>query len=167
MKIHQRAEVWVLVLGCVAAAVWVLMDGASDPAAGSAAPGPVTAAEPLRIHRCTLERDYGNARLDIELRYQNDSPRPLTLQPPDARLLTGSGDDVPPFVLPVEPPPSVAAGTAQDVRLRFWLEEEHLAGSLTLEIRDTSAPVKSGAPFNLERLENGKPRSWTGTDWSP
>ena len=167
MKLHQRAEVWVLVLGCIAAAVWVLLDNSGDTPPGLDSKAPVTSAEPLRIHRCTLERDYGNARLDIELRFQNDAPRPVTLQPPDVRLLTESGAEVPPFILPVEPPPSVAAGTIQDVRLRFWLEREHLRGSLALHIRDASVPVKSQSPLNLDQLENGKPRSWTETDWKP
>lgn len=164
MKLHQRPEVWILLVGCLAAGVWVLL-GTGDDSADDLPPAPVTAEEPLRIHRCTLERDYGNARLDIELRYRNDSPRPLTLQPPDARLMTESGVEVPPFILPIEPPPSIAAESTGDVRLRYWLEEQHLEGTLSLVIRDTSVEVKSGLPLKLDRLENAKPRSWTSMDW--
>ncbi len=165
MKFHQRPEVWILLLGCVLAVGWVLMDSSGDSGLGPAVGPPVTAEEPLRLYRVTLERDYGNARLDIEFRYQNASPRPITLQPPDAKLITSAGAEVPPFILAVSPAPVVAAGTTQDVRLRYWLEEDHLKEGLTLQIRDASVLVKADAPFDLDRLENGKPESWTGIDW--
>lgn len=165
MKIHQRPEVWILVLGCLFAGAWVLMDAGDEEGPGSGAGIPVSVEEPLRLHRVTLERDYGNARLDIEFRCQNASPRPLTLQPPDARLLTSEGEEVPPFILAVSPAPIVAAGTTQDVRLRYWLEKEHLNGGLVLHVRGAAIPVKAETPWNLERLENGKAQSWTGIDW--
>jgi hypothetical protein len=129
-------------------------------------PQPVEAAEksaPLVIHRCTLERDFGNARLDIELRYRNASPRPLILQPPDVKLLTGDGKEVPPFILATEKPPQIAAQTSQDVRLRYWLDKSHLVGTLSLDIRGSTAEVKTAVPLEVEKLENRKPKTWPGS----
>lgn len=168
MKFFQRIEVWLLLLLGAGAAIWVLTsspsgdDGNPEPIEGSENTSATTAAPAITIHRCTLERDYGNARLDIELRYRNANPRTLILQPPDVRLLTGDGKEVPTFVLPVEKPPQVAAQTAQDIRLRFWLEKTHLQGPLTLDIRGQTAEVKAAAPFDLESIENHKPKSWSG-----
>ena len=160
----KRFEVWVLILLAAGACLWVVL----DQPASEGDPRPVTeeeqtAEEPaLVIHRCTLERDYGNARLDIELRYRNSSPRPLVLQTPDVKLLTHEGREVPPFILPVEKPPQIAPRTTQSVRLRYWLEAVHLKGALNLDIRGTKADVKSDAALDLEKLENRKPRTWQG-----
>jgi len=163
MSFLKRFEVWLLIVLSLGAAIWVFTTD-SDPGLGEPEPIATDAAPEaaLKIHRCTLERDYGNARLDIELRYRNTSPRPLSLQPPDVRLLTADGKEVPPFILPVEKPPQIAAQTAQDVRLRYWLDKSHLQGPLTLEIRGEKAEVKSAAPVDLDKLENGKPKTWTG-----
>ncbi|WP_395750624.1 hypothetical protein [Prosthecobacter sp.] len=120
---------------------------------------------PLQLRRCTLERDFGNARLDVEVRYKNSTPRPLFMQAPDVRLTNGTGKEVPPFILPVERPPSVEAQTTSDIRLRFWLEKADLSGSLTLEIRGQKLEIKNGTPLDLEKLENAKPKVWTSTDW--
>ncbi len=165
MAFLKRIEVWVLLLIGGGAALWVLNDQPElegDPEAIEAteAAAPESA---LTIHRCTLERDYGNARLDIELRYRNASPRPLVLQPPDVKLLTAEGKEVPPFILPVESPPQIAANTAQSVRLRFWLEQAHLNGALTLEVRGSQAEVKPAAALDLTKLENKKAKSWQGS----
>lgn len=162
MSFLKRFEVWVLIVLSLGAAIWVFtMDSAQD---GNPETITETAStEPtLKILRCTLERDYGNARLDVELRYRNATPRAFTLQPPDVRLLTADGKEVPLFVLPVEKPPQIAAQTAQDVRLRYWLDKEHLQGALTLDIRGVKAAVKAATAFDLEALENGKAKSWTG-----
>lgn len=165
MHFFKRIEVWLLLILGGGAAVWVLLDTPKVDDDGN--PETIPAEAPadsaaLVIHRCTLERDFGNARLDIELRYRNASPRPLILQPPDVRLLTGEGKEVPPFILPVEKPPEIAAQTAQDVRLRFWLEKAHLQGPLKLEIRGATAEVKASKALGLETLENGKPKTWKG-----
>ncbi len=162
---YKRIEVWLLILLSGSIALWVMknrpaMEG--DPEAivvSDAEP----AADALVIHRCTLERDYGNARLDIELRYRNISPRPLVLQPPDVRLLTTQGKEVPPYILPAEPPPQVPARTAQSVRLRFWLEEAHLQSGLNLEIRGHRAEVKAEPPLPLKDLPNQQSKSWQGS----
>jgi len=161
MNLLKRPEVWLLLVISLGAVVYVFMSDA--PADGNAEvilPEETPAA--VVIHRCTLERDFGNARLDIELRYRNASPRTLILQPPDARLLTGNGKEVPPFILPVEKPPQIAAQTTQDVRLRYWLEKDHLHGALTLDIRGQTAEVKTAETLELEKLENRKTQTWTG-----
>ena len=127
----------------------------------------MNADSPLQLRRCTLERDFGNARLDLEVRYKNASPRPLSMQPPDVRLINAAGKDVPPFILPVERPPTVEAQTTADIRLRFWLEKTDLIGALTLDIRGQRLEVKSATPLDLEKLENKKPRVWTSAAWTP
>lgn len=163
MSFLKRFEVWLLIVLSLGAAVWVLtMDKADD---GN--PEPISAeasadVPAIKIHRCTLERDYGNARLDIELRYRNASPRPLFLLPPDVRLLTADGKEVPPFMLATEKAAQIPAQTAQDIRLRYWLEKTHLQGALTLEIRGEKVAVKSAAALDLESLEQKKPKTWTG-----
>ncbi|MES2595425.1 MAG: hypothetical protein V4662_08825 [Verrucomicrobiota bacterium] len=164
MAFLKRIEVWVLLLLGAGAALWVFMDQPvveGDPQSIDAKEN-VDPASTLTIHRCTLERDFGNARLDIELRYRNTSPRDLVLQPPDVKLLTGDGKEVPPFVLPVEKPPQISAQTVQSVRLRYWLEAAHLNGALTLDIRGSQAEVKSAAPLDLQKLESHKPKTWQG-----
>ncbi|HEY1081094.1 MAG TPA: hypothetical protein VGE29_02470 [Prosthecobacter sp.] len=164
MSFLKRFEVWLLILLCIGAGAWVFItDREQDGNPESLDPAAAVSTEPaVKILRCTLERDYGNARLDIELRYRNASPRPLILQPPDVRLLTADGKEVPPFVLAVEKFPQIAAQTAQDVRLRYWLDKTQLQGGLTLDIRGATAPVKTQAPLDLESLENRKPKTWFG-----
>lgn len=164
MAFFKRIEVWVLLLLGAGAAVWVFLDqpkldGDPEPIEASETADAETA---LVIHRCTLKRDYGNALLDIELRYRNASPRTLVLQPPDVKLVTADGKEVPPFILAVEKPPQIAAQTAQSVRLRYWLESTHLSGALTLDIRGSKAEVKSAAPLDLTKLENQKSKTWQG-----
>lgn len=162
MSFLKRIEVCVLLILGVGAAIWVLTDKPvieGDPQSIESTSGDPA----LVIHRCTLERDFGNARLDIELRYRNASPRPLILQPPDVKLLTGDGKEVPLYILPVEKPPQIAAQTTQSVRLRYWLEASHLNSSLTLDVRGTKAEVKSDAPLDLSKLESRKPKLWKGT----
>ncbi len=156
-----------LLILALGGAWWVLSDankeGEDERTSNSA---PATDAEPaLKIHRRTLERDYGNARLDIELRYANTTATKLALQPPNARLVTAAGREVPAFFLPFEPPPEIPAKTAADVRLRYWLEKTDLAGALTLHIGDASIEIKTAAPFDLEKLENKKPRTFDGAEW--
>lgn len=167
MRIFQRFEVWLLLLGA-GVAVWLSFKADAPSAAEEAAPAAVLNPDaPLQLRRATLERDFGNARLDLEVRYKNASPRPLYMQPPDVRLRNAAGKEVPVFILPTEKPASVEAGTTSDVRLRFWLEKADLAGTLTLDIRGHTLEVKNSAPFDLEKMANAKPKVWTGTDWRP
>jgi len=165
MRIFQRFEVWLLLIAG-GIAVWWSFKTAGRP--GLDAPvAELSADAPLQLRRCTLERDFGNARLDLEVRYKNTSPRPLSMQPPDVRLINAAGKDVPPFILPVERPPTVEAQTTADLRLRFWLEKADLQGALTLEIRGQKLEVKNSTPVDLEKLENAKPKVWTSAAWLP
>ncbi len=165
MRIFQRFEVWLLLIAGIIAIWWSFSPGPNPAETGPGAE--ISTDSPMQLRRCTLERDFGNARLDLEVRYKNTSPRPLSMQPPDVRLLNAAGKDVPPFVLPVERPPSIEAQTTGDLRLRFWLEKADLAGPLTLEIRSQKLEVKNSTPLDLEKLENAKPKVWTTAEWVP
>ena len=164
MPFFKRLEVWLLLAVGLAATLWVLLPEPTGNDTASADPAAATAPnEPaLQVLRCTLERDFGNARLDIELRYANPAPRPLLLAAPDVRLLAADGVEVPLFVLPATPVPQIPARATGDASLRFWLEKKHLAGPLTLDIRGAQAVVKGPAPLDLETLDNRQPRSWSG-----
>ena len=164
MHLFKRFEVWLLLVAGGIAMWWSFQDGTSP--ADDLPIAAMSPDSPLQLRRCTLERDFGNARLDLEIRYKNSSPRQLYMQPPDVRLINAAGKDVPPFILPVEKPASIEAQTTSDLRLRFWLEKADLAGPLTLEIRGQTLEVKNSAPFDLEKLENKKPKVWTGAVWS-
>lgn len=165
MHLFKRFEVWLLILAGGIAVWWSFQTNSSPrddlPVAE------MKADLPLQLRRCTLERDFGNARLDLEIRYKNSSPRPLFMQPPDVRLINAAGKDVPPFILPIERPASIEAQTTSDLRLRFWLEKADLVGPLTLDIRGQKLEVKNSAPLDLEKLENKKPKVWTSTGWTP
>lgn len=163
MRIFQRFEVWLLLLLGGIAIWWAFSPGTNPAETGPEAE--MSPDAPLQLRRSTLERDFGNARVDLEVRYKNASPRPLFMQPPDVRLINAAGKDVPPFILPVERPPSIEAQTTGDIRLRFWLEKADLAGPLTLEIRGQKLEVKNSTPLDLEKLENGKSRVWTSAEW--
>ncbi|MEZ5384837.1 MAG: hypothetical protein R3F13_04925 [Prosthecobacter sp.] len=165
MRVFQRFEVWLLLIAGGIAVWWSFMADGPPTADGPVAEASADA--PLQMRRCTLERDYGNARLDLEIRYRSDSPRPLYMQPPDVRLLNAAGKEVPPFILPTERPVSIAAQTTADLRLRFWLEQADLQGPLTLDVRGATLEVKNATPLNLEKLENKKPKVWTGSAWVP
>ncbi|WP_395741660.1 hypothetical protein [Prosthecobacter sp.] len=163
MRIFQRFEVWLLLLVGGIAIWWAFSTG---PNPGET--GPETRPDsPLQLRRCTVERDFGNARLDLEVRYKNTSPRPLSMQAPDVRLINAAGKEVPPFILPIERPPTAEAQTTGDIRLRFWLEKADLAGALTLEVRGEKLEVKDSTPLDLEKLENAKPKVWTSAAWKP
>lgn len=165
MRLHTRPEVWFLVLASGLAAWWALRE--PEPYATEATEAAATMAEDavLRIQRCTLTRDFGNARLDIEFRFRNTAPRPLFMQPPDVRLLTSDGKEVPPFILPAERPPRVAEKASGDLRLRFWLEKKDLGTGLRLDVRGHGVEVKSRTPLDLEKLKNGEPKIWTTSNW--
>ena len=106
----------------------------------------------------TLERDHGNARLDIDVRLTNPNARRLLLVAPAVRLLNAKGAEVPAFILPVEPPPELPPSTEATAKLRFWLEQEDLAGKLTLELVGTTLEVKPDKAFDLESLKNAEPK---------
>jgi hypothetical protein len=163
MRIFQRFEVWLLLIAGGIAVWWAFSSGPNPAETGPVAE--INADSPLQLRRCTLERDFGNARLDVEVRYKNTSPRPLSMQPPDVRLTNATGKEVPPFILPIERPATAEAQTTSDLRLRFWLEKADLAGPLTLEIRGQKLEVKNSTSLDLEKLENAKPKVWTSAEW--
>lgn len=175
MNLFKRIEVIVLLVLAGAGAAFVLLTARSDdqddatPRDADVATGMGTGALDAvnKLHRCTLERDYGNARLDIELRLANRGTKRLVMQPPAVKLLTDAGREVPPFFLPIEPPPEIPAGATQDVRLRYWLEKADLSAGLKLVIGDESLVVKSSAPFDLETLKTKEPKTFSGADWTP
>lgn len=169
MNLLKRPEVILLLLLAAGGAVFVLTstpgNDRDDPSQAEALRASSTADAETRIHRLAIERDYGNARLDIDIQVANRDPKRLVMQPPEARLFTGKGREVPPFFLPFSPPPEIAANAAADVQLRYWLEKADLEGSLRLEIRGESIEVKSAAPFDLEKLENKQPRTLAPGEW--
>ncbi|HSI62607.1 MAG TPA: hypothetical protein VLE43_05795 [Candidatus Saccharimonadia bacterium] len=173
MNLFKRVELWVLLAVVLGGLVWVFTSGPADEdeAATDSPPrktGTVVKgdpAKPLQVHRSILERDYGNARLDIEVRIQNAGKEKLVLQPPHVRLLTGSGREIPGFFLPFEPQPEIASGTTQDVQLRYWLEKKDLQEALTLEVNGLQAKVKGAQPFDLEALKSKEQKTFLPDAW--
>lgn len=170
MNFFKRIEVILLLLVAIGGAVWVLSNsghGEDDSAAEAvAAPGDSAGQGQNKLHRVTVERDFGNARLDIEVRLANRTEKKLVLQPPQVKLVTDAGREVPPFFLPFNSAPEIPAGSTQDVRLRYWLEKADLAGGLKLVIGDESIEVKSAAASDLEKLENKKPKVFKDSNWA-
>ena len=148
--------------------VWVFKTSpreAGNAVATDARPADGGAEGPLLVHRLSLERDVGNARLDIDVRVTNKHAKKLQLVQPAMKLIAGKDHVVPEFFLPVEPPPEVGPKTTADVHLRYWLEKTDLAGGLTLQFEDQSVVVKSDKPFDLEKLKNAEPKTLTAGDW--
>ncbi len=172
MQVLKRVEIWVLLALVGSGLVWVFTTGsgpddeAAEPgaAAGTGA-GEQSSTAPLVLHRALLERDYGNGRLELEVRVRNDSPSKLTLQPPQVKLVSGSGREVQPFFLPFEPQPEVAASATQDVQLRYWLDKKDLEGSLTLTVGGASIEVKGARPFDLETLKTKEQKVFRAGEW--
>jgi hypothetical protein len=175
MNLLKRVELWVLLAIVVGGLAWVFTSGPAEDeedARGSDTRARKTGTvvkgdpgKPLQVHRSVLERDYGNARLDIEARIQNAGNEKLVLQPPHVRLLTGSGREIPGYFLPFEPQPEIAPGTTQDVQLRYWLEKKDLQEALTLEVNGIQAKVKGGGAFDLETLKNKEPKTFQPDAW--
>lgn len=172
MNLFKRIEVIILLVLAAGGAIWVLSNSRSaddEPGADSAVSnGTAHDEEPgaNKLHRCTVERDYGNARLDIEVRFGNRSTKKLVMQPPQVKLITDAGREVPPFFLPFDPVPEIPAGTTQDVRLRYWLEKADLKSGLKLVIGDERIDVKSATAFDLEKLKNKEPKVFPDANWS-
>lgn len=170
VNLFKRIEVIILLLLAVGGAAFVLLTnrGGDADADLHEAPSPVGSladSDSHQLHRITLERDFGNARLDLEVRVVNRGESKLVLQPPRVKLVTTSGRTVPPFFLPFDPPQEVPAKSAQTVKLRYWLERADLSGGLKLAIGDDQLDVKSSASFDIETLENKRPAVLSGTDW--
>jgi hypothetical protein len=165
-KLLQRPEVWVLLLMSVGAAWFVLAPKNPSDTRWSVRNQAPASGEATALQRMTLERDHGNARLDLELRFTNPHSKTLQLVAPLAILKTSEGQEVPAFFLPIEPPPSIPAKTTADIRLRFWLDPEHFKTALILELDGTRIPIKSAAAFDLTQLENTKPVELGGPEWT-
>jgi hypothetical protein len=161
-----RPELWLLVATSLGLWWWI-----SPPAAKQFTQpieSPAARLQPaLRLDRCSLKRDYSNARLDLEITYRNDSPRPLILQAPSVQLLASDKQQVPPFVLPTEPPPQVAARSQASLRLRYWLSEAQLQGTLHLDILGQRVQIKGSQPLALQALPNQQARQWDGPIGDP
>ncbi len=169
MNFLKRIELWVLLAVIVAGLVWVFTSSSSDEEEPDASDGATSSVEtheaPLKLHRCVLERDYGNARLDIELRVRNDSSDKLVLQAPKVKLLTDKGREVPSFFLPFDPVPEVAVKSTLDVQLRYWLDAADLQGALTLEVDGKTIPVKSTKAFDLVSMKNAEKKVLEPKEW--
>lgn len=160
MSFLKRFEVWLLLLLAAGVAAFVLLQSAppdeDEPLITDTAPAN-TDGKPALLG-LTLERDHGNARLDIDVRLTNPNARRLLLVAPAVRLINAKGAEVPAFILPVEPPPELPPSTEATAKLRFWLEQEDLAGKLTLELVGTTLEVKPDKAFDLEMLKNAEPK---------
>jgi hypothetical protein len=168
MPLLKRLEVWILLALAAGTAAFVLLQDKSDDKAlisdAHAAPPQTQTA----LLGCTLERDYGNARLDLEVRMTNRHDQKLLLIKPAVRLLDGKNEDIPPFILPVERPPELAPHTEATAKLRFWLEQAQLNGALTLELDGERLVVKTAKPLDLSKLKNAQPKKFAaGQDWNP
>jgi hypothetical protein len=160
MSFLKRLEVWLLLILAAALGAFVLVQSTvSDPdEALITDAAPANAEGKPALLGLTIERDHGNARLDIDVRLTNPNARRLLLVAPAVRLLNAKGAEVPAFILPVEPPPELPPSTEATAKLRFWLEQEDLAGKLTLELVGTTLEVKPDKAFDLETLKNAEPK---------
>ena len=159
MHFFQRTEVWIILLLASAAGAFVLFT--SEPSNPDRLPtvanvGPATQ-EPTRITRRTLERDHGNARLDLDVRVTNSHESAKQLVPPFVVLKNANGREIPAFFLPIEPPPTLAPTTTAAVHLHFWLEAADLQNALTLTVDGQEIQVKGAKPVDLTGFENAKP----------
>lgn len=164
----KRIEIWLLLALMIAGLIWVFTSRSSEESVEDSTPsftGTVTREAPLKLHRSVLKRDYGNARLDIDIRVFNSSAESLVMNPPKVKLLTAKNTEVASFFLPFEKLPEVPANSTQDVQLRYWLESEELNGSLTLEIDGQKLEVKDSTPLQLDSLPNGTDQIYSSTRW--
>lgn len=165
MKVFQRIEVWVLLLLSAGAAWYVLKPSGDRDKPWLVQNQTAATGEATSLRRMILERDHGNGRLDLELRYTNNHPKTIQLVPPWAVLKTSEGREVPAFFLPIEPPPSLPAKTTADIRLRFWLDPADFKTALTLELDGTRIPIKAAGIFDVGQLENSRPTELSGPEW--
>jgi hypothetical protein len=166
MHYLKRFELWMLLALIVAGLAWVFLPGGNEDSPDDTGGPSVTESDaPLRLHRCVLKRDYGNARLDIELRVRHDGAEKLVMQTPKVKLLTGKGREVPSFFLPFDPIPEVAPNSSQDVQLRYWLDAGDLDDALNLEVDGKSLPIKSDKAFDLKAMANSEERIIPAGSW--
>jgi hypothetical protein len=169
MSVWKRPEVWVLLVLVVAGASYIVFSGGrgdGDGGGGSGGAGAPVEAR-LRVGSVELTRDYGNARLEIEIDYDNRSGPEIPLSPPDVVLETGAGEPVDPFFLAGDFPDPIAAGQRDRARLKFWLEPGQLDGALVLKVRGEAVQVKPARPFDLETVENQTTVTIEAGEWEP
>ncbi len=163
MKLPKRIELWLLLAMIVAGLIFVFASRQSgDEPAGATL---TLDGAPFKHYRCVIERDRGNARLDIDLRVQNAGAEKLVLQSPMARLLSGSDREIPGFYLPFDSVPGVAANSTQDVQLSYWLEAADFLGALKLEVDGRRIDVKGARTFDLNSLKNTEKKTFNPGEW--
>jgi hypothetical protein len=166
MQLFKRIELWVL-LAAVIAGLFFVFGSRHSEIDSSSDGGTSTAAEdaPLKLLRCILTRDYGNAQLDIELKVRNDGPEKLVMASPAVKLIGAKGREVPGFFLPFQPQAEVPAKTSEDVQLRYWLEKADLEGALKLEVKGKTLEIKGPQPFDLLSMKNTDKKSFNPGAW--
>jgi hypothetical protein len=167
MHLLKRIELWVLLAVVLAGLAWVFMSGGSreDTVNDGGAASARDAQAPLQLHRCVLKRDYGNARLDIDLRVRNDGTEKLLMRSPKVKLLAPKGREIPSYFLPFDPVPEIPPHSAQDVQLRYWLETADLQGALSLEVDGKTLAIKSEGAFDLNSVKNNEEKVISPGAW--
>jgi hypothetical protein len=159
----KRIEVWILMLLSLAAIAFVYWpDKATDDAIIVQT---ANANSRLQLLGASLERDHGNARLDLRVRLVNREPQAVRLIEPFVRLLADKGREVPLFFLPTEPPALITEKSEATLTLRFWLEKADLQSALTLQAGGERTEVKTSAPVDLLALPNMKSVTLTRPIW--
>ena len=122
-------------------------------------------ASPARIQWCGVTRDHSFRWLDIHLamREGDTIPEPIELVLADGR--TVRPDQVGPYgsSLGLEDPLQPRISELEGIDLRFWLEEQELAGPISLKVGPGRLEVRSdGAP---PALEEGEIRRFRSIRW--
>ena len=167
MNYLKRIELWVLLIIIGGGLFWVFSSKSDEGTfADVSADGQKSAqTSPLKYYRSSLKRDYGNARLDIDLWIRNDKSETINLHAPAVKLVTSKGKDIPSFFLPFDPIPQIASKAAQDVQLRYWVDAADLEGGLTFEVNGVSIPIKSEQPFDLKSIPNDDTKTFQPGKW--
>lgn len=161
MALFKRFEIWLLLVAILGGLAWVFLSGPRDEfeeevlTGEKAAPAKVQESA-LVLRRLAIKRDYGNLRLDIDLKLRNDKPDKLILAAPKVRLVTNDGREVPSFFLPFDPVPELPANSTHEAQLRYWLEKKDLQGTLVLEVEGQKLLVKDGTPLDIEQFKNNE-----------
>lgn len=167
----KRFEIWLVLLLALIGLAWVLWfnptrDEFDEEVLGDNDSAVAQVEEDLSLRRLVAKRDYGNVRLDIDLKVRNPKPEKLVMSPPKVRLLAGEGREVPGFFLPFEPLPEVSPNSTQEVQLRYWLEEKDLKGTLELQVDGQKLLIKDSASVEIESLKNGEETAIRSVKWA-
>jgi len=98
---------------------------------------------PFRIEGAKLSQE-GDAAwlLELSVRYKNQTEGDVSLQTPQATLVTESGAEVPEFFLAFSKPPVISPETEELVQLRYWLQPQHRESDLWLQIMGDRTKVE-------------------------